>query len=358
MNKGLFWKNRLARVLAMSLIIAVGLITIIGTRNGNGPPPAHARPFVLAYVDIDSPSWRLRLRYSEDGVTWVTPSAGTPTADRAPGLADNNGMYLAVFQDGVSRTRYMVGLGAAAWDSQPSLVGNGHVGELDSGTSIAHMTGNDWLVGYVSQTAAKIRKFSTSTRDFVDNPVTPVLSVVNNNLIDKPAITIRYPTVVVSWLMQDQLQVVTGDVQSGTPVWQPGYLFSANVTEQGFGPPIGAHDLVHDGEKFYMGVIRHQIPPDVYDPGAVSQYFMFIYTSDDGLHWSKLTQRQTMNPHAMSIAARGTNDIIAILTHGTMYAPTNAYRFNGSSWSALDEQVIFGDHINNAGHDFTLYARP
>jgi hypothetical protein len=154
--------------------------------------------------------------------------------------------------------------------------------------------------------------------------------------------------------MANQLQMVTGDIQAEEPVWQPGFMFSANVTEQGFGPPIGAHALAHDGQTFYAAVVRQRNPL----PGeTVSHYFLFLYTSNDGLHWSKLTSRESRNPQSMSVAARGTNNIIVILSSSIVLGPAIAYRFDGSNWTVLDNSAIFGTNPINAGHDFTLYVK-
>lgn len=319
--------------------------------NGDTNNGDTKEPFTLAYVDT---SWRLRIRWSDDGTNWSAASGGNPSIDRAPGIASNAGiLYLAIFQDSVSDAKGLMGLSPETWDNTPFTVGDGHRGELDSGTSIVHVEGQNWLVAYVHQNRANIVKFddSLSVRDF-GAEVTPVPAVVNNNLVDRPALVNRNGRLIVSWLMQNQLQMVTGDIQAGDPVWQPGYMFNANVTEQGFGPPIGAHDLAHDGQNFYAAVVRQRDPlPDE----VISHYFLFIYTSNNGLNWTKLTFRETMNPQSMSIAARGPNDIIAILSR-SMLTPTNAYRFNGTSWSVLDVNAIFGSNAMNAGHDFTLFA--
>jgi hypothetical protein len=318
-----------------------------------GPDPPDngdtQKPFALAYVDTN---WQLRTRWSDNGTSW-TPDVGGRSIDRAPGIAaDRGAIYLGIFQDGVSDAKLMMGL-PNVWDSTSRTVGDGHRGELDSGTSIAHVDGPNWLVAYVSQNRAKIVKFdSTATvRDF-GAEVTPVPGVVNNNLIDRPAIVNRNGRLLVSWLMNNQLQMVTGDIEAGEPVWQPGYMFNANFAEQGFGQPIGAHDLAHDGQNFYAAVVRQRDPlPDE----VISHYFLFIYTSNNGLNWTRVTSRESMNPQSMSIAARGPGDIIAILSR-SMLNPTNAYRFNGSSWSVLNLDAIFGANPMNAGHDFTLFA--
>ncbi len=245
----------------------------------------------------------------------------------------------------------------ANWGGSSSTVGDGHRGDIDSGTSVVHVEGQKWLVAFQHYDQAKVFEFDSS----VDAPhfgaeVTPVPGVVNNNLIDRPAMVNRNGRLIVSWLMSDKLQMVTGDIQVGQPVWQSGYLFDDNVTEQGFGPAVGAQDLAHDGQDFYAAVVRRRDP----QPGEeVIHYYVFIHTSNNGLNWTRLTHNEIFKiPHSMGIAARGPNDIIVLSTFRySAIAGTQVFRFNGSNWTLLDDNAVFGSNLNNAGHDLTLYAK-
>ena len=317
------------------------------------PPPDDGdakKPFTLAYVDTN---WKLRIRWSDDGTNWTSASGGNPNIDRAPGIAANDAgvLYLAVFQDAISDAKFMMGLGPATWDSNPSTVGNGHRGDIDSGTSITHVEGQSWLVAFRHGNQARVFEFDSSsgTRDF-GSDVTPVSAVTNNNLDDRPAMVNRNGRLIVSWLMTNkQVQMVTGNIVSGAPVWDAGYLF--NTPESGFLAPEGAHDLAADDQNFYLAVVRERVP----ESGQIlKRFFLFIYTSTDGQHWTTLTSREVKIPTALSIAARATDDIVAIVT-----APAfnKALRFDGSSWTFLDNNVVFGSNLNNAGHDLTLYAK-
>ncbi|ABB33217.1 hypothetical protein Gmet_3002 [Geobacter metallireducens GS-15] len=336
----------------ISILVLIGLSACCPPFciNQNGDTK---NPYVFAYVDT---SWNLRFRWSDDGTTW-SAAAGTPqNVDFAPGIdTDDVGIYLAIFKaSGSYPVRVLRGL-YNSWDNTPRTVGDGHPNEIHSGTSIVHIEGEKWLVAYNHYNQAKVVIYDNSYPQDFKAEVTPVSGVAaNNNLIDKPALVNRNGKIIVSWLMNNQLQMVTGDIQGGNPVWQPGYLFSANVPEQGFGPPIGAHALARDRQRFYVAVVRQRDPL----PGEqISHYFLFIYTSDNGLNWARLTYRETRNPQSMSIAARGTNDIIVILSSPIVTGPANSYRFDGSNWTVLDNSMVFGSYPINAGHDFTLYLR-
>jgi len=334
------------------LVIVAGIVTMIATgSDGNGSSTEPA-PFVLSYIDQN---WRQQIRWSTDGTNWTNAQGGTPEADRAAGLAANGRvLYLALFVDALSKAKYVMGLGPDVWDNRASTVGDGHRGEIASGPSLAHVDGEQWLVAYVHQNQAKIVTFNSSVRDF-GNSITPVIGVANANLQDRPALANLNGKVLASWLMGGgQLQMVTGTVQGGAPVWNPGYRFDQNVTEQGFSGPVGAHDIAQDGQRFYAVVVRQRDPL----PGEMlAHYFLFIYTSTNGLNWTKLSYREVFKPTALSIAARGTDDIIAILTRATTQADNLvSYRYDGSNWSVMDDNVIFGANPLNSGHDFTLFA--
>ena len=348
------FKNRCVRFVLVAVVTLLGVAGIVGTNGDNGVDAS--RRFTLAFVDTD---WKLRIRWSEDGTGWLSASGGAPSIDRAPGIAANDAgtLYLAVFQDSLSNARMMMGVGPATWDNTPTLIGDGHASEIDSGTSVVHVDGTNWLVAFTHQNRAKVVPFDSSTSvSGFGAEVTPVSGVVNNNLIDRPALVNRDGRLIVSWLMSDQLQMVTADVQAGQPVWQAGYLFSANVTEQGFGPPVGAHDLAHDGQDFYAAVVRRR---DELPDEAARHYFLFIYTSNNGLNWTELTYREVVRiPHSMSIAARGPDDLIAMVSYAyDIHSGTQAYRFDGSNWTLVDADSFFGSHPMNNGHDFTLFAK-
>lgn len=351
------WKRSSRNSLGVILVGAAGIATLIATapdQDDPDPGPTAAAPFVLSYIDQN---WQQRIRWSEDGTTWTNAQGGTPEADRAAGLAANGRvLYLAIFVDGLSKAKYLMGLGPDVWDNSASTVGDGHQAEIASGPSLAHLDGDQWLVAYAHQNQAKIVTYNSSTavRDF-GNSITPVLGVVNANLMDRPALANLNGTVLASWLMgAGQLQMVTGTVQGGAPVWDTGYRFDQNVTEQGFGSPVGAQDIAQDGQRFYAAVVRQRDPlPDE----ILARHFLFIYTSPNGLNWTRLSFREVFIPTALSMAARGTDDVIAILTRQTTQADNLvSYRYDGTDWSVMDDNLVFGANLLNAGHDFTLFA--
>lgn len=336
----------LRRCYCLILIALLGTLVLCGCDND----VTVKKPFTLAYVDRN---WRLRIRWSDDGTTWSSASGATPDADRAPGIAANaeGVLYLAVFVDGFSRARMMMGLGPAIWDSSSVQVGDGHTGDIDSATSIVHVDGQKWLVAFQDGNQARVYEFdTTSTVRDLGADVTPVSGVMNANLDDRPAMVNMGGRLIVSWLMKTkQVQIVTGNIVDGAPEWDAGYIFS--TPEPGFLAPEGGHDLAQDGETFYLAVIRERVPEA---DQILKRFFLFIYTSTDGLHWSRLASREVKISHAVSIAARAPDDIIAI-TSSSAY--NKVHRFNGSSWSFLDESTVFGGNLNNGGHDLTLYVK-
>ncbi len=263
-----------------TLVWALVSIMIITLFSGCCPPfcghPDTTKRYILAYVDTN---WLLRFRWSDDGTTWTT-AGGTPqSVDWGSGIdMDDAGIYMAIYKSsGSYPVKVLRGL-YNAWDSTPRTVGSeGYPNEIHSGTSIVHVEGEKWLVAYNNYNQAKVVIYDNSIPQDFKDVVTPVIGVVaNNDLIDKPALVNRNGKIIVSWLMENQLQMVTGDIQSGIPVWQPGYSFSANVVEQGYGPPIGSHGLARDLQHFYAAVVRQRDPL----PGEqVSRYFLFVYIS-------------------------------------------------------------------------------
>ena len=163
---------QLPRSITLGLLFVAGVMSIVGSSQPNIVPPS-ARPFSIAYVDT---TFRLRIRWSQDGITWSTPFGATPDINHAPGIgiSDNGTQYLAVFDDGFGRATMMMGLGPDNWDSTPRSVGNAPTGEFGSGTSIAHVSGQNWLVAYNRQNRAKIVKFdSSATAQVLGTEVTP-----------------------------------------------------------------------------------------------------------------------------------------------------------------------------------------
>jgi hypothetical protein len=344
-KKQFSWKKFL-KIFLFLIVLIIGIWTIIAT-NGGGTK----KPFILSYVDT---SWKLRFRWSDDKITWNDPSGTPQNVDFVGGVdVDNAGMYMSIFKSsGSYPVQALRGL-YTVWDSQSKTVGDGHRYEIASGTSIVFVQGQIWLVAYNHYNSAKVVTYDNTYPQDFKTEVTPVIGVINNNITDKPALVNRNGKLIVAWLMNDQLQMVTGDIQGGLPVWQPGYLFSANVVEQGYGSPIGSMALAHDGNIFYAAVVRQRDPlPDE----QISHYFLFIYTSNDGIHWNALTSRESMNPESMSMAARGTNDIVIILTRRMEYGPINAYKFDGTVWAIIDNNAIFGSNPMNPGFDLTLFA--
>lgn len=332
------------------ILLFVVLFGAVGLGDCSPPTTEVNKPFTLAYVDRD---WQLRIRWSDDGMNWQSSSGGNPSIDRAPGIAANDAgvTYLAVFSDALSNAKFMMGIGPAAWDSTPHTVGNGHQGDIESGTSIVHLEGQKWLVAFLHQNQARVFEFDSSTgvRDF-GAEVTPVSAVTNQNINDRPAMVNQNGKLLVSWLLTNkQVQLVTGNIVSGAPVWDAGYLF--NTPEPGFLAPEAAHDLATDGQNFYLAVIRERVP----ESGQVlKRYFLFIYTSTDGQRWTKLTSQEVKKPESLSMAARDKDDIVAIVTAP---AYNKALRFDGSGWSFLDNNAVFGSNVNNAGHNLTLYIK-
>lgn len=338
--------TRVFRLSLVGIVFLIGLIGIIGT-NGNNEAK---KPFFLAYIDRE---WKLQIRYSENGLEWQTATIGHPEIDRGPGLAcDNDGvMYLTVFENALSKAQYNMGLGGATWDNSSTTIGDGHTGLIDSGCSIIYLGGNKYLVAFISSDQTKMYLFNTSNsiRDF-ESDVTPVVGVTNNNIEDRPALIKLSDKIIAAWVMTTkQVQIVTGTINSETPVWDPGYMF--NVPEPGFYNPEGVIDLATDGEKYYLALMRQRVPePDE----IIKRFYMFIYSSSDGLHWERITSREIYKVSALSIAASGENNILAVCSS---HVYNKVMRFNGSSWSFIDENQVYGEKLNNGGHDLTLFRR-
>jgi hypothetical protein len=342
------FRGRFARLVLVTAVAVLGLYGIIAT-DGNTNT---RKPYALVFVDTD---WRLRIRWSDDGINWEEATGANPYVDWTSGIAadDRGALYVVVFADAVLDARFMTGLGPANWDSHSFLVGDGHHADICSATSVAHVSELNWLVAYENDDRmAQVKEFNSSStvKDF-GNDVTPVVGVINGDLHGRPRIVNRNGQLLMSWLTNSkQLQMVTGNIVSGAPVWNNGYIF--NKPEPGFrDAPEYAFDLAADGQCFYLAIVRQRDP----QPDEQLKYFsFFIYTSTDRLHWTPLTSREIMIPDNLSIAARATNDIVAIVTAPLFNRPM---RFDGTSWADLDVNAVFGSPLNNAGFPLTLYAK-
>lgn len=339
------------RVLLILFIVVVTAL-LAGCDNNDSNITSQKKPFTLAYIDQ---GWRLRIKHSMDGTSWTSAEGANPETECVPGItADDKGvMYLAVFRNAALQARFMMGLGPGIWDSSSRNVGDGHFGEIDSATSAVHVEGENWLVAYEHDNQAKVCEFSSrpGVRDF-GNDVTPVSGVTNDNLVDRPAMVNRKGRLLISWLMENKkVQLVTGNIVSGSPVWDAGYMF--NVSETGYKEPEWALALAQDGESFYLAIMREKNPePDQ----MLREFTLFIYKSSDGLHWSKLTSRHlgARIRHAVCIAARSQNDILTI---ASSRLTTDILKFNGSSWTNIDYDTVFGDNALMGGYDLTLYVK-
>ncbi len=339
------------RIILIGLVCFLGLFGIIAT-NGDDDNGEVKKPFILAFIDTD---WRLQIRWSNNGLNWESATIGNTPIDRGPGLAcdDTGVLYITAFGNTVSKAQYNRGVGPSTWDNSPTTIGDGHTGLIDSGSSIAYLDGNKYLVTFVSgdQTKVYVLNTSNSSRDF-ESDVTPVIGVINNNVDDRPALIRLNEELLAGWITTEkQLQLVKGKIVSGAPEWDAGYTF--NVPETGFYSPESVIDLATDGNQFYLALLResHASPGNTF-----ADFHVFIYTSTNGLNWTKLTSHSTgnINIRALSIAASGSNDIISIESGGLRNA---VMRYNGTTWSSLNVEQVFGDKLNNVGHDLTLFKR-
>lgn len=110
-----------------------------------------------------------------------------------------------MFRDGFSGAKLAMGITPSVWDRTPATAGNGHLDEVDSATSIAHVGGQDWLVAFQHGDQARVFEFDSSrtVRDF-GSDATPVTGVTNDNLVDRPAIVNRNGLLVASWLLTNK----------------------------------------------------------------------------------------------------------------------------------------------------------
>jgi len=336
-----------ARIILLSAICIAGFLGNIATNNGT--TIEILKPYVLGYMDEDE---KLRIRWSENGSEWHSSNITDTEIKYGPGITcDETGiMFLSVFCTANGGARFTTGNGADDWED-PSRIGNGHVGEIESAISIIHLYRYNYIMAYLHNDRAKyvILNNTGTNCDFGDD-VTPVSGVTNNNIVDRPALVRLQDKVLAGWINADnEIELVNGTIEEGNLSWDSGYKFSN--TEEGFYEPENVIDLASDADKFHLALLRKSVESDVYD-----QYHVFIYTSVDGLHWTKLTSRLSSisRLRTLSIATNNSDTIISV---GTSIAITKVMEFNGSSWEELNNENVFGNNLNKKGEDLILFKQ-
>ena len=335
------------RLILVASVCIAGFLGIIGTNNGNGIEIV--KPYFLGYMDEND---QLRIRWSENGSAWQSSSMANTEIKYGPGITcDETGiLFLSVFCTTDGRAQFSKTTRADDWEN-PSHIGNGHMGEIESAVSLIYLHQYDYVMAYLHDDRAKyIILNNTGTNPDFGEDITPVLGVTNNNLVDRPALVRLHDKVLAGWINDDnEIELVIGTIEEGVLTWTPGYKFSN--TEEGFEEPHSVIDLASDNDKFYLACLRTNEHSDI-----LEEYSVFIYTSADGLHWTKLTSRHigVSRIRTLSIAANNADTIM--LAESSIYFQ-RVMRYNGSLWEELSDEIVFGSNLNKKGEDLTLFKQ-
>lgn len=351
----------LSRKRRIVLGVAASGLLFWGACDGCNGGVTAKESFMLAYID-NSPSERIRVRYSDDGVSWTAATlqggiadAGISAAASADGLG---AVRILAHNGGVAELRFRFGVGADVWD--PSDVPFGSEPQPRGTPKLAYATTNRWLLTNLSGYTPTVRLYNNTTRSFSDvSPTATQLALGGLNVFSAPAIVTGGTRVLLSYMrfsglsetaQPQDMKILPGDVDptSGVPTWSNAYTFS--VAETGFGPPRAWPAFAYDHTNFYLGTVRRAT--------SGGNLRLFIYSSADGASWTlhqtfdQLPQVPNARTLRIGIAAKSDGTMLTMFTGG---GSVGMYRTTGTGWSQIGSAAAFGSDMPN-WYTFALIA--
>lgn len=352
-------KNFILKGLMASLL---GSLLFIGGCDCNGPVIVNKESFMLAYIDTGE---RIRVRYSNDGLTWQSATLQGGIADANIGTASSDdavgSVRLMGHNGNVAKLHVRYGIGADVWDNS-DIVYDSEPTPRGEAPRIACSATNRWLftnLGGSNGYTPTVRLYNSSSKTFSD--VSPTAQNLNmGNLVGwrAPSIITMRTRVLLGYLRFSgigdvgtlaDMQIMQGVTDaSGVPAWSNASTF--NVQEPGFGPPQTIPAFAHDHTNIYLAVVRKSI--------SNNSLRLFIYASPDGSSW-QLSETldqvpQVSNPVGLriGIAAHSNGTKLVMFTGGG--AP-KMYRTTGSGWNEVPAGNVFGSNTPN-WYRFSLIA--
>ncbi len=337
--------------------ILVPLLVAVAVSGGSCPKIPPKESFMLAYIDRSPDAGHIRVRYSEDGLSWTLGDPHTALADRGVGAAaseDATGLQRILVHNGnVARFHFRMGIGPQIWDSSDQQVeppprprGN---------PQVAYGSGPGWSGWLVTELGGQsgyvpiIYRYDATYRSLTDvSPGPESLSLGALYVLEAPSIVSRRGELVLAYLRHDgwgdnasvvDLQVLRGSVGAqGTVVWNP--AFALSVPQPGYGPPVSWPALAYDNKEFLMGVLRRA--------DADGVLHLFIYGSLDGASWSlvrrfdQVPASGDLNGPQVRFAGKSDGTTVVMFTN-TIDGVARLYRYrNGFGWSEVAANSVFG----------------
>jgi hypothetical protein len=339
------------------------LAVVAVTASCNWCPPAPVVPpkesFMLAYVDSTQ---RIRVRYSDDGLSWSLGDPQSATADAGIGAAaseDGVGVTRILVHNGnVGRFHFRFGLGPQVWDATDKQPGSAAdvptaAPSMRGVPQVAYGSSPGWLVtnlGGGSGFVPTVLRYSSSSGTLTDvSPGATELNLGSLNVLQAPAIVSHAGRVVLAHLRHNgignsatlaDLRILAGNIGSGgVPTWSAAYTF--NPSETGYGPPVSRPALGYNNRQFLLGVLRQATAG-----GALR---LFIHGSNDGLSWLPVRtfdQVPPQPPDALSVGLAGKSDGTMVVMF-TAPGVAKMYRSTGGGWSEVAGTVVFSLNTPN-----------
>jgi hypothetical protein len=351
--------GRLVQYLSLLTIFVFGIISVIATRIPTPPPIEIKKVYILGFAENGSD--RIRVRYSEDGQTWLDgkfPDAATSFG--VGGTSTIQGaMNIIFWTDSSNKVECIWGLGTEIWDTRPT--GPALDQKAFSSPSAADIGDNLYLVAFRTQEdQVSLRVLNSSSRRWLSISLAPA-NALNSDVWSRPAITVLNGTILLAWYRSDfSVAIAKGNVvvtsvgSEKIPVidWTNIYQFS--TTESGYGAPVSQAALTHDGNNFHLGFARMTLG------GPLQRADLFVYSSADGVSWGSSTKKVgiPLVPR-IDIAARSDGSIVAAVvgppTHRSLY------KYSGGSWTTILEShstspdSIFG-WVPNGNREIVLFS--
>lgn len=315
MNASTHTRTMLTRTqvaLILLLLLIFGITTGVSTNPPRPPEPRES--FMLAYIDNNE---RIRVRYSNDGVTWNAASLSGAIADAGVGAgasSDNVGLSTILSHGGaIARLHLRFGVGADNWDGTDRRY---DAISPRRRPTIVNIGNNHYLIAFLQNDEFRIVNYDHSQSTFADITPTPApAGLQNNGLHNSPAMAYRDGRVVLSWMRHEQpgnpsprdVQVLGGDVnQSGQVTWTNTFTLSLRAMSRWSAHKILAEPSLSSNRNAFSLSIMHAwacpergcFATDECFRGAETE--VMLWTSDDGYRWYEGTGKaglKRMSPY-------------------------------------------------------------
>ena len=367
-------------------LFLVFLLIIIVIIASCGPLPAieTVDSYMIAYVEI---AGNIRIRYAGEDPTadWIDGGALEGGAIPLTAQPENLGTGLGSYPQGAIAV-----LGTLAGNKIDLRLGIGPFFSKDpddtlsttalSTPSIAHIDGTEYMIAYqyfdpfgnLLNGRLAVIPWDASHSSVISEDAGQMPSLIGNlfpyadYLVGRPAITYlkEKELLLVVWNREGATIENPLSVQSTTQYALGTYPSTdnsenaiVNWTRYGiidvleWGESIVASpSLATDGENFYLG-----IPYGVSEADVGTSFWVAVYKSMDGLHWTRIVEHQCPNPMYYADIAVQSNGDMLVGCFG--YNKQDFYLFRDGAWTDLDAIKVLGGIPKTTGdnkHDFAI----